>query len=415
MSDASFGGDSLPVGSRDDRRGRKAGGRGRKKRESLLAAALEALESRSMLAANVLDVAKVMWNGKLVEAVKNEYVLRMPQLNAATARSPIDYQSRTPAAQSGWTVQAMGAGFFKLTAPNATAAQVTNWSRQVGARYIEVNAVREYARTPNDPLYANAANWAFPKISADKAWDTATGTSSTIVAVLDSGVDYNHPDLAGNMWVNPNEIAGDGIDNDGNNFIDDVHGVNADAGTGDPMDQFGHGTFCAGLIGAVGDNAVGMSGVNWSVQIMAVSIGNLFPTQAGIIAGANYIAAQKAAGQNVAAVNCSFGGPGFSQSEFDAFKLMGDSGIVVVCAAGNDSSNNDAVPVYPANFVLPQVISVAASTKSDQLAAFSNYGLTTVDLAAPGEDVLSTLASASDPSVESTSSPGAARSTVVRP
>lgn len=397
MSDSSSGADSLPGGSRDDRRGRKAGGKGRKKRESLLSAALEALESRSMLAANTIDVAKVMWNGKLVEAVKNEYVLRMPQLNAATAKSVVDYVSRTPAVQRGWSVQNIGSGFYKLTAPGATAAQVTAWSKQVGARYIDVNTVREYQKTPNDPLYTNPSNWAFPKISADKAWDTATGTKSTIVAVLDSGVDYNHPDLASNMWRNPNEIANDGIDNDKNGYVDDIYGINAASGSSDPMDQFGHGTFCAGLIGAVGNNAVGMAGVNWSTQIMAVSIGTFFPTQAGIIAGANYIAAQRVAGQNIAAVNCSFGGGAFSQAEFDAMKLMGDSGIVVVCAAGNAASDNDLLPTYPANYQIPQIISVAASTENDQLAGFSNFGATTVDLAAPGDLVLSTISAAADP------------------
>jgi subtilisin family serine protease len=394
MSDSSFGADSPFGGSPADRRSRRSGRQGRKKRDALLAAALEPLESRSMLAANVLDVAKVMWNGKLVEAVRNEYVLRMPQLNAATAKSPVDYVSRTPTVQPGWSVQSIGSGFYKLTAPGATNAQVNAWSKQVGARYIDVNTVREYSKAPNDPLYGDLGNWAFPKMQADKAWDTATGTPSTIVAVLDSGVDYNHPDLASNMWKNPNETAGDGIDNDRNGYIDDIYGINADSGSSDPMDQFGHGTFCAGLIGAVGNNSVGMAGVNWSVQIMAVSIGTFFPTQAGIIAGANYIAAQRVAGQNIAAVNCSFGGPGFSQAEFDAMKLMADSGIVVVCAAGNDGTNNDLNPTYPANYSIPQIISVAASTPTDQLTGFSNYGATTVDLAAPGEDVLSTVAAA---------------------
>jgi subtilisin family serine protease len=396
MSDSFFGSIPPSGGPRADRRSRKAGRRGRQKHDGLLAAALEALESRSMLAANVLDVAKVLWNGRLVEAVRNEYVLRMPQLNAATAKSPVDYVSRTPAVQRGWSVQSIGSGFYKLTAPGATAARVNAWSKQVGARYIDVNTVREYSRVPNDPLYGDLGNWAFPRIQADRAWDTATGTPSTIVAVLDSGVDYNHRDLAANMWRNPNEVAGDGIDNDRNGYVDDIHGINADSGSSDPMDQFGHGTFCAGLIGAVGNESYGMAGVNWSVQIMAVSIGNLFPTQAGIIAGANYIAAQRVAGQNIAAVNCSFGGGGFSQAEFDAMKLMADSGIVVVCAAGNYGMNNDLNPVYPANFLIPQIISVAASTPSDQLTGFSNYGATTVDLAAPGQGVLSTVAASSN-------------------
>ena len=361
----------------------------KRKRRFALANSPESLERRSMLAANVLDVAQVAWNGQLVDAVRNEYVLRMPQLNAATAKSPVDYQSRTPVVPAGWSTQNLGSGFFKLTAPGATQAALTTWARQQGANYIEVNRVGKYYATPNDPLYANASNWGFSKIAAPAAWDTGTGTSSTIVAVMDSGVDYRHPDLAANMWRNPNEITGDGIDNDKNGFVDDVFGINAVTGSGDPMDRFGHGTFCAGLIGAVGNNAVGMAGVNWTVKIMALSIGDMAPTSSGAIVAANYIAAQKAAGQNIASVNCSFG-VGYSKALEDAFALMGSSGIVVAAAAGNESSNNDQSPRWPANLEVPEIISVAASTPNDSLADFSNFGTRTVDLAAPGDNVLST-------------------------
>jgi subtilisin family serine protease len=397
MSDASFGGDSLPGGSREDRRGRKAGGRGRKKRRGALAAALEALESRSMLAANVLEVAKVMWDGKLVEAVKNEYVLRMPQLNAATAKSPADYQSRIPAVQRGWSLQTLGSGFFKLTAPGATQSTLTAWARTNGVQSVNVNAVRTLAKTPNDPLYGDTANWAFPKISADKAWDVGTGTPSTIVAVIDSGVDYNHPDLRDNMWKNPNEIDGDGIDNDRNGWVDDVYGVNTIGGNANPMDENGHGTFCAGLIAAVGNNAVGMAGVNWTAKVMAVKVfdadGNT--SIAAIISGYQYIIGQKIAGQNVVAANCSFGGYSFVQQEFDAVNQLSQAGVLVVAAAGNAFGNNDVVPVYPASYTIPGIVSVAASTTTDTLANFSNYGVSSVDLAAPGVAVLSTRASLS--------------------
>jgi subtilisin family serine protease len=358
-----------------------------------------------MLAANSLDVTKVLWNGQRVDAVRNEYVLRMPQTNAATAKSPVDYVSKTPVAQAGWSVQALGSGFFKLTAPGATQGTLTTWASRQGASYIEVNRVGQYFATPNDTLYSSADNWAFPRISAEAAWDAGTGTPSTIVAVMDSGVNYAHEDLAGNMWRNPNEIAGDGIDNDGNGFTDDVFGINAASRTGDPMDRFGHGTFCAGLIGAVGNNARGMAGVNWSVKIMAVSIGDTAPSSAAAIVAANYIAAQKVAGQNIAAVNCSFGVE-YSRALEDAFRLMGSSGIVIAAAAGNDGINNDLNPQWPANFEVPEVISVAASTIADTPAGFTNFGARTVDLAAPGDNVLSTMLVGSGVGTPVTGSPG---------
>jgi len=364
-----------------------------------LAAAMEALERRSMLAANVLDVTKVLWNGKQVEAVRNEYVFRMPQTNAATAKSTVDYAHRVPVAQKGWSVQGLGSGFYKLTAPGATQATVTNWARQQGAQSINVNATRSLTRTPNDPLFPVAENWAFPQIDAPDAWETATGTRTTIAAVVDTGVDYNHPDLAANMWRNPNEVVGDGIDNDRNGVVDDVYGFNAITGTGDPMDDNGHGTFVSGFIGAVGNNAVGLAGVNWSTQIMAVKIfdANGNTSIAAEVRGIQYIIDQKVRGQGVVAANLSYGGYQFVQQEFDALNQLSQAGVVIVAAAGNDANNNDVLPAYPASYTIPGLISVAASTTTDNLAIFSNYGVTTVDLAAPGVNVLSTRAAQASP------------------
>lgn len=366
----------------------------KRKRQFTLSEGPESLERRSMLAANVLDVTKVLWNGQQVNAVRNEYVVRMPQTNAAVARSPLDYACKVPTIQSGWSVQPLGAGFFKLTAPGATQASLTTWASRNGVQSIDVNRVAKASLVPNDPLFGDLANWAFPKISAANAWDTGTGTSSTIVAVLDSGVDYNHPDLAANMWKNPNEIPGDGRDNDNNGYVDDVFGINAIAGTVDPMDDFGHGTLIAGLVGAVGDNAVGITGVNWACKVMAVKVmdaaGNV-PLNAEIT-GINYVLRQKLAGQSVAVANCSFGRNNFNQQEFDALNQLALTGVSIVAAAGNDANDNDVNPVYPANYAIDGLISVAASDRNDNLAPFSNFGATTVDLAAPGVGILSTRA-----------------------
>lgn len=364
---------------------------------------VEALETRCMLAANVLDVAKVMWQGQMVDAVRTEYVLRMPQINVTTAKSIVDYQTRNPVPAPGWSIQNLGLGFFKLTAPGVTQATVTSWATRQGATSIDVNRVSKLLKTPNDPLYGDSSNWAFPKISAPLAWDTGTGTSSTIVAVLDSGVDYNHPDLAANMWRNPNEIAGDGVDNDKNGYVDDIHGINALTGSGNPMDDNGHGTFCAGLIGAVGNNAAGIAGVNWSVKIMAVKTYDAAgrSSVAAELRGITYVMSQKVAGQNVAASNHSYGGYGFDQEQFDALSQLAATGVTIVAAAGNDGTNNDVRPLYPASYNIPGLISVAASDQTDDLAVFqfgaSNFGKASVDLAAPGLNVLSTRAAITAP------------------
>ena len=367
-----------------------------KKNKFSLAEVIESLESRSMLSAATLNVAKVLWNGNAIDAVRDEYVLRMPQLNVATAKSIVDYSCAMPAIKAGWSLQTIGSGFFKLQAPGASQASVLAWATQSKVKSIDVNAVSRASAAPNDPLFGNVENWAFPKINIPKAWDSGTGIVSTVVAVLDSGVNYTHPDLAANMWRNPNEIAGDRIDNDRNGYIDDIYGINAITGSGNPMDDDGHGTFCAGLIGAVGNNAVGMAGVNWAVQIMAVKIFDSSgdTTTAAIVSGIQYVISQKMVGHNIAAANLSYGGDTYVQAEFAALDQLGQTGVVIAAAAGNDANNNDAMPVYPANYAIPSLISVAATDQADTLAVFplggSNYGATTVDLGAPGLDVLST-------------------------
>lgn len=354
--------------------------------------AAEPLEPRRMLTANVLDVTKVLWKGVATDAVRDEYVFRMPQLNASRAASPLDYQCNTPTVQAGWSLQTIGTGYFKLKAPGTSTTTVMSWAQRQGILTLDVNRVAKAARTPNDALYGDTNNWAFPKISAASAWDTGTGTDSTIVAVLDSGIDYRNPDLAANMWQNPNEIAGDGLDNDRNGYIDDIYGINALTGSSDPMDQFGHGTVVAGLIGAVGNNGIGLAGVNWTVRLMAVKVmddGGNVPLSAELT-GIQYILQQKLFGQNIAAVNCSFGRYSFLAQEFSALDQLAKTGVTIVAAAGNDQNNNDSRPFYPATHDIPGLISVAASDPTDSLAWFSNYGVTTVDLAAPGVDILST-------------------------
>ncbi len=229
-------------------------------------------------------------------------------------------------------------------------------------------------------------------IDAPEAWEITTGSSNVVVAVIDSGVDYNHPDLVNNMWVNPGEIAGDGIDNDKNGFIDDVHGWDFVDNDNTPMDGNGHGTHVAGTIGAEGNNGSAVTGVNWDVSLMALRTLNDSGrgSSADGIAAINYATMMAERGTNVRVMNASWGGGGRSFTMESAIDKAGDAGILFVAAAGNDSNDNDVSPTYPATLNGDSIISVAATKKDDTLAGYSNYGATTVHLGAPGSRILST-------------------------
>lgn len=239
---------------------------------------------------------------------------------------------------------------------------------------------------PNDPLFSET--WGLS--AAPEAWGISTGDDQVVVAVVDTGIDYNHPDLVANMWRNPAELL-DGIDNDGNGVIDDIYGYNAITRTGNPFDDHGHGTHCAGTIGAVGGNGIGVAGVNWRVKLMGAKFlgANGSGDLGGAIRAINYVTDQKLRGVNVRVMNNSWGGGGYSEPLEAAIKRSIDAGIVFVAAAGNSSNNNDARASYPANY--PGVISVAALAQGNVLAGFSNYGRTSVQIGAPGVSIMSTL------------------------
>lgn len=255
--------------------------------------------------------------------------------------------------------------------------------------YAEPNYIRKPLLSPDDTLFSQ--QWGLIKINAPSAWDKITDSSSVVVAVIDTGVYYTHEDIAGNMWVNSGETA-NGIDDDGNGYIDDIYGINAITGSGDPMDTDGHGTHVSGIIGAVGNNGIGVAGVNWKVKIMALKFmdasGGYLSDELECI---NYILNMKNRGVNIRVVNGSFGASTFSNAEYDAIKSLKDNGILFVAAAGNDGSNNDSNPTYPASYDLPNIIAVAATDNSDNLASFSNYGISSVDIGAPGVNILSTV------------------------
>jgi hypothetical protein len=221
-------------------------------------------------------------------------------------------------------------------------------------------------------------------IGAVAAWDFSTGSSSIIVAVTDTGTDYTHQDLAANMWHNPGEIPGNGVDDDSDGYIDDYYGVDTGDNDGDPMDDSAdpnHGTHVSGTIGAVGNNNRGVTGVCWNVKIMAVKIADVN----GVIWLDSAISGiQFAVSKNVKVINASWGLSVYVQALYDAIVSARDAGVIFVTAAGNANSNNDSTPDYPGNFDLDNIISVMATDHMDQRSYYSNYGLMSVDLGAPG-------------------------------
>ncbi len=248
---------------------------------------------------------------------------------------------------------------------------------------------------PNDPgfdelwgLYNTGQTGGTDDADTDaaEAWGRTTGSPDVIVGIIDTGIDYWHPDLRANIWTNPGEIPNNGVDDDANGYVDDYYGwdfVNYDS---DPFDDVGHGTHVAGTIGAVGNNGRGVAGVNWDVQLAALKFMGVWggPTSAAVEA------LEYAVMMGFDVTNNSWGGGGYSQALYDAIQLAGDHDQLFVAAAGNADSDNDAFPEYPCSYALPNVISVAATDDDDDLAYFSNYGRSSVDLAAPGVQIYST-------------------------
>jgi subtilisin family serine protease len=286
--------------------------------------------------------------------------------------------------------------------PDKAAATTRRLAAEDAVDYVEPSYVLHSFRVPNDHSFSQ--QWGLMNtgqeeghvgadVDAPLAWDMTTGGPVT-VAVVDTGIAYDHPDLSGNLWTNPDDPP-NGQDDDGNGVVDDVHGANLIDINAGPYDDAGHGTHVAGIIGAQGGNGIGVTGVNWDTNLMPVK----FLDDQG--SGSTAIAANAidyAVREGARVINASWGGPAFSQALYQAIKRAGEQGVLVVAAAGNDGVNTDSEPDYPAGFDLPNVISVAASDRDDRLADFSNYGAASVDLAAPGEDIYSTVPSDTDSS-----------------
>lgn len=271
-------------------------------------------------------------------------------------------------------------------------------------KVAEPNFIYRAVRLPNDadfPLLWGLKNTGQPDdakvlgkpgidVDAERAWDITVGSDQITVAVIDTGIDYDHPDINANMWENSAEAKGTpGVDDDGNGLVDDIYGANfADpsVATGDPKDDNDHGTHCAGTVAARGDNQIGVAGVSWKSKLMAVK----FLDQDGAGTLENAIKAIDYAVESGAKIlSNSWSGGGYSQILYDAIAASHKAGVLFVAAASNSADNNDVTPAYPASYDLPNVVSVAAIDHQGQLTSFSNYGRKSVHLAAPGKDVLS--------------------------
>ncbi|MDN3485582.1 S8 family serine peptidase [Pseudoalteromonas sp. APC 3224] len=290
---------------------------------------------------------------------------------------------------------------FKVSGMSAKEAIERLKSHQA-IEYVEPDYRVSIASIPNDPRFEDL--WGLNNegqtggtvdadIDAPEAWSISTGSRDIVVGVIDTGVDYSHPDLAANAWVNSGEIAGDGIDNDGNGYIDDVHGINAITDAGDPMDDEGHGTHVSGTIGASGNNGVGIVGVNHDVSIAGCKF--LAADGTGSTSGAikciDYMVGLKNSGVNLRVLNNSWGGGGYSQALADAITASEQADILFVAAAGNDAVDNDVNPHYPSNYENDNVLSIASTDSRDNMSGFSQWGLTSVDMGAPGSAILSTI------------------------
>ncbi|HET9252645.1 MAG TPA: S8 family peptidase, partial [Candidatus Eisenbacteria bacterium] len=274
---------------------------------------------------------------------------------------------------------------------------------------IEPNWIVQADDVPNDPQFdllwglrntGQTGGLAGADIDAVPAWDVQTGSRDVVVAVIDTGTDYDHPDLAGNIWTNTGEVPDNLIDDDGNGYVDDVHGYDFHNEDGDPMDDNGHGTHVSGTIGAVGNNGVGMTGVARDVRIMALKFlgGNGSGATSDAVASVEY-----AIQMGAHVMNSSWGGSNFSALLQLAIENANAAGISFVAAAGNSGISLDSFRHYPASYPVPNVIAVASTTHHDILSPFSNFGATTVHLAAPGSSIWSTLPGSSYGHISGTS------------
>lgn len=333
------------------------------------------------------------------ESVPGEYVVKLKPGMMRMSTQALSTQLNGFVTQkiSGQNIVVVKKAVFQT---NDSAVKSLNENPMV--EIAEPNYIYKINKAPSDPMYSQTwglgnIGQADPKnqvgvagidINAERAWEIQTGTREKIIAIIDTGIDWTHPDLVDNMWTNDAEKNGTaGVDDDNNGVVDDIYGYNAITGTGNAKDDQGHGSHCAGTIGARANNGIGVAGVNWNVRMMAVKF--LDAGGSGSLADAiKAIDYATKMGANV--MSNSWGGGGFSQTLLDSIQRSNDAGAIFIAAAGNEYNNNDNSPTYPSTYQVANVMSVAAIDNRGAKADFSNYGKKTVHLGAPGVNVMST-------------------------
>lgn len=385
------------------------------------ASAMEALEPRAMLNALPSGAEWMDWGNQRAAVQPGSWVVTLEGENNSPQRVAELTQrlaDRIGVRISDITPIGFSGRYASFQTADVISFDTARWavSRVSGVKGVEPNRAYGFSAVPNDDRFDQ--QWSLVNngqviggnigtigadINAQEAWDVTIGSRDVIIAVIDSGVDITHPDLALNIWRNPGEIAGNGIDDDGNGLIDDVTGWDFGEQDNNPADGLGHGTMVAGCIGAVGNNGTGVSGVAWNVSLLPLKIADRFGglTTASIIGAHDYATMMRGRGHNIVASNNSYGGfadafyadaPDGFDAERDAIVRFVNSGATFVAAAGNSSYDNDNLDgtFFPAAYNIPGVISVAATDNNDAIAGFSNYGVQTTDLAAPGVLIYST-------------------------
>jgi subtilisin family serine protease len=297
-------------------------------------------------------------------------------------------------------------------APENTMRAVEALRARPDVLYAEPNYRRYKEAVPNDPSYSllyalknagQSGGTVGADIKAEPAWNITTGNRSVVVGVIDEGVDINHPDLVHNIWTNPAEIPGNGIDDDGDGLIDDVHGwdfLNDDNSVYDGSAVSVHGTHVSGIIGAEGNNGVGVVGVNWQVTLLPLKfLGDGGGDDADAIKAILFakklrdmwVSSGGTKGANIRVLSNSWGGGGNSLALRDAIQAANDSGILFVAASGNDAVSTDSAPHFPSSYSVANIISVSSTDRFDTQSSFSNYGSNSVHIAAPGSSIYSTM------------------------
>ncbi|UOF00374.1 S8 family serine peptidase [Bdellovibrio reynosensis] len=338
------------------------------------------------------------------ESVPGEYIVKLK--DTVSAQSSVHTLSQALGSYVKSTIPGQNIVVIKRPVFEIQSNVIKTLSENPLVDIVEPNFIYRINKTSNDPLLGNL--WGIKNtgqqdsqrregiagmdVGAEQAWDITTGNRDIIVAVIDTGIDYNHPDLKENLWINEAEAKGQaGVDDDNNGIVDDIHGANfvdSNKPTGNPLDDHGHGSHCSGTIGATGNDGRGIVGVAWNVRLMGVKF--LSASGSGSLEGA-LKGIDYAVKMGAVILSNSWGGGGYSETLKQAIERSHQANTLFVAAAGNESNNNDANPTYPATYDVANIVSVAAVDNRGQIASFSNYGKTKVHVGAPGVNVYSSI------------------------